>query len=144
MTFLKKNNYYHLISRGAQEQRLFETEDDCRFFLNLLEKFKSRFLIKILGCCLMPDHVHLIVHCEVSRQLSCFLQDIHQKYTIYFNVKYQRRGKLWQDRFKRIHLETESHARNVLDAIGGLNLATVSPLLYSAQEHSLVYSASPL
>ena len=121
--FSKNKNYYHLVSRGAQEQRLFEGEDDCRFFLTLLAKFKRRFLVKILGYSLMPDHVHLIVHCEAAHHLSCFLHDVHQKYTIYFNLKYQREGKLWRDRFKSIHLETKSDVRNVLDAIRVSNLS---------------------
>ena len=92
--------YYHLISKGAQEQRVFESREDCRFFLTLLKNSKNRFLIKILGYCLMPDHVHLIVHCGAFEQLPRFMQDIHQRYAFYFNSKYKRPGKLWHGRFR--------------------------------------------
>ncbi len=112
--FFKNNSYYHLISQGAQEQRVFESEEDCRFFLTLLKNFKNRFLIKILGYCLMPDHVHLIVHCEVFHQLPRFMQDIHQRYTFYFNSKYKRPGKLWHGRFKTVPLITEREILNCM------------------------------
>ena len=65
-----KDSYYRLVSRGVQEQRLLDGEEDCRFFLTLLAKFRERFSIQIPGYCLMPDQVHLIVQCEDSRQLS--------------------------------------------------------------------------
>jgi len=93
---------------------VFESEEDYRFFLTFLKNSKSRFLIRILGYCLMPDHVHLIVRCEAFHQLPRFMQDVHQRYTFYFNSKYKRPGKLWYSRFKTVPLITEREVFNCI------------------------------
>lgn len=63
-------------------------------------------LIEILGVCLMPNHVHLLVRQVTDNGISLFLQKMGG-YSSYFNKKYQRFGSLFQRPFKAVHIKTE-------------------------------------
>ena len=39
------------------------------------------------------------------RDVSCFVKDLQQRFTCWFNRQYQRRGRLWADRYKSVLLE---------------------------------------
>ena len=52
---------YHVIYRGVNKQRIFEDDDDYGKFLTVLRKFRSKCDYKILGYCLMSNHIHLII-----------------------------------------------------------------------------------
>lgn len=49
--------------------------------------------------CLMRNHVHLLLK-EGSEGLAAYIKRIGVRYAAYFNFKYQRRGHLFQDRFR--------------------------------------------
>ena len=117
----RNGHYYHLIARGQEEQRLFESGLDYRFYLNLLKKYKKRFSISIHGFCLMPDYVSFIVRCGLSRFLSSFLPRINRSYALYFNTKYKRSGRLWREHVRSILLKEE-------DVGDGLKAIEFSPV----------------
>lgn len=43
-------------------------------FLDLLATAKSKFPVKVLGVCLMPNHLHLVVQPATESTLSPFMQ----------------------------------------------------------------------
>ena len=102
---LKNNSCYHITTQGSKDQKIFADNDDYRFYLELLKKYKYRFRIKIYGFCLMPRCVQLVLECERGEQLSTFMQTVNQCYTFYFNSRYGRYGKLWHGRFKSVALK---------------------------------------
>lgn len=73
----------------------------------VLKQEKPReLLIEILGICLMPNHIHLLVRQVVDNGISLFFQKMGG-YSSYFNKKYQRFGSLFQRPFKAVHIKTE-------------------------------------
>lgn len=59
-------------------------------------------LVDIIAYCIMPTHIHLIL-CQLKENgISMYLKNILDSYTRYFNVKYNRKGPLWEGRFKSI------------------------------------------
>lgn len=79
-------------------------------YRNLLEKgewirenlSKKESLVSILAYCLMPTHIHLILVQLKERGISIFMKNLLDSYTRYFNVKNERKGPLWQGRFKSV------------------------------------------
>ena len=110
--FLENNSFYHITVRGRH--RLFECSKDYRFYLHILKKHKGHFQIKIYGFCLTSESMQIILQCETAQHLSTYMQFINEVYAFYFNGKYKRKGKLYQERFKGILLKGEQEVRAAL------------------------------
>jgi len=64
-------------------------------------------LIDIIAYCIMPTHIHLVL-CELKEAgISSFMKKLLDSYTRYFNIKNNRKGPLWQGRFKSILIKTD-------------------------------------
>lgn len=99
---------YHVMLRGINRQTLFEDEEDCKKFLQIINEcmyfhdtqeseFKKRF--ELMAYCLMGNHVHLLMK-EEKEPLDQIFKRIGARYVFWFNHKYERVGHLFQDRFK--------------------------------------------
>lgn len=74
---------------------------------------KDRAQIKFLAYCIMPDHYHLLIKVLVDNSLSKYLNDIENSYTRYFNLKFNRKGPLWQSRFRSVLIRTNEQLLHV-------------------------------
>jgi len=66
-------------------------------------------LVKIHAWCLMPNHYHLLVTPLEEGNLALFMKRLNMGYSKYFNEKNKRVGALWQGKYKKIHIKTNSH-----------------------------------
>jgi putative transposase len=90
---------HQITQRGNNHQRVFLAEKDHLRYLALLTEECRACDLKLLGYCLMSNHVHLIaVPCR-SDSLARALRRVHSRYAHWFNVRYSRSGHLWQNRF---------------------------------------------
>ncbi len=64
-------------------------------------------LVEILAFCIMPTHIHLILKQLIEGGISEFMQKILLSYSKYFNLKHNRKGPLWESRFKNILVNTD-------------------------------------
>ena len=96
-----KNHFgiYHIMVRGITEVPLFRNSEDKDIYLKLVRKFKQMYLFKIYAYCLMTTHGHFIIDCN-GADISKLMKSINQSYSSYINIKYKRRGHVFQDRFK--------------------------------------------
>jgi len=92
--------YYHVITRGNQRQRVFRCEEDYVKYMYIAKKAKRKYNVCIYAYCLMPNHIHLLLEANPSRNISKFMQWLNRGYTAYFNNKYKEVGHLWQGRFR--------------------------------------------
>ena len=100
--------FYHVLTRGNQKQETFRDKTDYRKFLRILGDYKNRYPFSLYGYVLMPNHVHLLI--ETGKiPLSKILQGINQRYTMYFNWKYETVGHLFQGRYKAILCNKEEY-----------------------------------
>jgi putative transposase len=106
--------FYHLITRGNQQQAVFLLERDYQKFISSLRKYKKKYRFLLYGFCLMPNHVHLVGEPLEIKNLSKFMQCLNRSYTAYFNKRYDKVGHLWQGRFKSKVIVKD---RYVLDCI---------------------------
>ena len=125
------NEYYHVYNRGIDKRVIFETPVDFQRFADCLQFFNSfekveirerekrrssspedsppgeRKLVDVICYCLMPNHFHLLVKQRNSGSIDKFMNSICTRYTMYFNKKYKRIGRLYQDVYKAVLVENE-------------------------------------
>jgi putative transposase len=131
---LVKQKIYHIFSKSIANFKIFNSEWDfdrmlqtisyytlektpCKFSLFLKHKEKSKEIdfsqfsysqkiVRILAYCLMPTHIHLLLMQLKDDGISRFVNLILKSYTKYFNTKYNRKGPLWEARFKNVLINT--------------------------------------
>jgi len=99
---------YHVMLRGNGGQDIFFSgEDYTRLFL-LLQEGTERFRYRVHGFCCMTSHLHLIL--QVSDiPLSQCMQNFSFRYTQWINRRHDRRGHLFQGRFKALLVDGDSY-----------------------------------
>lgn len=55
----------------------------------------------------MPDHYHLLVKVLKDRCVSKYINDLEISFSKFFNLKFNRKGPLWQSRFRAVRIETD-------------------------------------
>ncbi len=119
--------YYHIYNRGVEKRDIFLDTQDYHVFLKYLQQalsdpdlgpggMNSYYVpqnfsakIELLGYCLMPNHVHLIIKQHESRSIEGFARSIFTRYSMYFNRRYGRVGSLFQGRYRAARVQTEEY-----------------------------------
>ncbi|MBQ7183145.1 MAG: transposase [Clostridia bacterium] len=104
---------YHVMMRGINRQRIFEDDEDRDRFLEILKKTKEMDGFDLIAWCLMPNHVHLLIH-ENEVKLETIFRRIGAAYVYWYNGKYVRTGHLFQDRFKSEPVEDDAYFLTVI------------------------------
>jgi putative transposase len=96
---------HHVTQRGNNRQDVFFSDGDRIRYLQLLGEHSLRHDVRILGWCLMTNHVHLIVIPPSPESLALTLGQVHSQYALEQNRQHRRVGHLWQNRFFSCALE---------------------------------------
>jgi len=91
--------------RGINRQTIFEDDEDRIKFLETLEKYKEISKFELYGYCLMDNHIHMLVK-ETEESISDVIKRVSSSYVHWYNMKYERVGHLFQERFKSENVET--------------------------------------
>ena len=105
--------FYHVFHRGVNQFDIFEDDEDMYVFMTVLKSCKERSDFKLHAFCLMPNHVHLLMETN-QEPLEIIFKRLGSKYAGWYNLKYERVGHLFQDRFRSEKVETEAYFRTVL------------------------------
>ena len=98
---------YHVMTRGNRKTDIFLSDDDYKAYMSILAMAVSRYGLKLLGYCLMTNHVHL--HIETSDvPIWVPFQRVNLNYTKYFNKKYNVVGHLFQGRYTSVCMQDEA------------------------------------
>lgn len=108
-----RTNIYHVMIRGINRQIIFEDNEDMYVFMTALKRCKELSDFKLYAFCLMPNHVHLLMKTN-QEPLEIIFKRLGSKYAGWYNLKYERVGHLFQDRFRSEKVETEAYFRTVL------------------------------
>ena len=100
--------YYHVLSRGNNQQAVFLSDRDRNTFLKTLGRMSERFEVDIIAFVLMDNHYHLLLRTN-RPNLSKTMQWLGTTYTTIFNLRNSQKGHLFQGRFKSILVENESY-----------------------------------
>ncbi len=126
---LIKGCLYHIFTKSIAGYKIFRSPQDYSRMLEMIKfysfekppvKFsiyqtlekKDEFfrknlsdrkcLISIVAYCLMPTHIHMILVPLEDKGISIYMKNLLDSYTRYFNIKNERKGPLWQGRFKSV------------------------------------------
>ena len=100
--------YYHVLSRGNQQQDIFLNNIDRHTFLKTLGKMSERFEVDVFAYVLMNNHYHLLLRTNRAN-LSKSMQWLGTTYTTIFNLSHSQSGHLFQGRYKSILVENEAY-----------------------------------
>jgi putative transposase len=99
----------HIVQRGNNRQRCFQQDADQRYFLRCLSEYLPDSGCAIHAYALMTNHVHLLLTPAALDSVFMLMKPVSQKYSQYFNRKYERIGTLWQGRYRSSTVETERY-----------------------------------
>ncbi len=130
-----EGEYYHVFNRGVEKRQVFTNPNDKYRFQKLLylcngtnavhlstvrEIFSGIPIYKIergqpiiaLGVyCIMSSHFHLLVRELTVNGISQFMQKLITAYTMYFNIRNQRTGSLFEGRFRARHAHNDEYLK---------------------------------
>ena len=108
-----ESGIYHAMLRGINQQLLFEEPQDYMYFLKILGECRQLSCFRLHAYCLMGNHVHLLIEPQ-EESLETIFKRIGNRYVYWYNVKYQRVGHLFQDRFRSAPVEEDGYFLTVL------------------------------
>jgi REP element-mobilizing transposase RayT len=85
----------HITQRGVDRCNTFSSQEDRLTYLRLLHENLPDARARLLGFCLMTNHVHLIAVPEREDSLAVLLRRVHGRYAQYYNIRSGRTGHLW-------------------------------------------------
>lgn len=123
--------YYHISQIGAEMQPIFLDNEDRRRFVRLLyacnteerisvrsigvttvfEYERSKPLTDVGAYSIIDDQFHLLLREQREGGISAFMQKLMTAYTMYFNAKYNRRGRLFAGPYQARHIQTQSQLK---------------------------------
>lgn len=129
--------FYHLYSRGVNKNTIFTDDADRNKFIKLLfacnndnpvifrdiadqplEKIRrGETLVAIGAYCLMPNHFHILVYEKLESGISKFMTKFLTAYSMHFNKKHERRGPLFESRFRAEHADTDEYLKYLFSYI---------------------------
>lgn len=151
---LISGEFYHIINRGVDDRKIFLDDEDRLRFVNALLVFNDlaptkwewrgfwsqrdpsslvhtykpeRRLVEIHAFVLMPNHFHLLVRQIEENGIILFMKKLGG-YCYYFNKKYNRKGSLFQGRYKAILIQNEDRLINTFVYIHTNPIELVEPL----------------
>lgn len=106
---------YHVLNRGNGRAKLFLKPADYLAFLRILALGLSKYDVRLLGYCLMPNHWHLLLVPEESEALGRFMGWLGVTHVRRHHEHYHTRGggHLYQGRFKSFPVQQGHYFRAV-------------------------------
>jgi putative transposase len=90
---------HHITQRGTNRFTIFFDDEDRGFFFQCLNEWLKKTDVKAWAYCLMDNHFHLLLAPSDALTLGRCLHGTTFRYAQYFNLKYARTGRLWQNRY---------------------------------------------
>ena len=118
---------YHIYNHAIGSENIFREYDNYRYFLKQYKKYLGE-IVDTYAYCLMPNHFHMLIrvrtdlagfqnlsglpptklgHSSKNPVIKSF-SDFFNSYSKAFNKRFERRGSLFTEPFKRIPILTES------------------------------------
>lgn len=131
---------YHLCNKSIANFGIFKEFTNGQKFIEILDYYNNRLVlksfsqfleenghydyqnllypkefpyVKFLGYNIMPDHYHLLVKILHDRSLSQYMANVENSFTRNFNIRFKRKGPLWQSSFKAVRIRTNEQLLHV-------------------------------
>jgi REP element-mobilizing transposase RayT len=131
------DSVYHIMVRSISDAPLFRCSHDKDVYLKFIKKYQETFLFKVYAFCLMDNHAHILINC-CGADISKIMHGINQCYAMYYNREHDRRGHLFQDRFKSKILHDD---RAIINVSAYINKNPKDKKGYKGKEEKYRYSS---
>lgn len=136
-----EGEYYHVFNRGVEKRVVFkDLFDKIRFqklmFLcnsehmlhlsilkeeirgdNIYSIERGRPLVAVGAYCIMNNHFHILLKEITNGGISRFMQKLSTAYTMYFNIRNQRTGSLFEGRFRAKQADSNDYLKYLFSYI---------------------------
>ncbi|MBD3397095.1 MAG: hypothetical protein GF418_15845 [Chitinivibrionales bacterium] len=104
---------HHIMARGIDGLAIFTTDAERERFISLLAEHAKKTGTACYAWSLMPNHYHLLVRCS-EKPLGTMMKPLNSRYATFFNKRHNRRGYLFQDRFKSIATQDQGYLEELI------------------------------
>ena len=104
---------YHVMLRGNNKQIIFLQTEDYQKFISILRECKLVDNFGLYAYCLMPNHVHLIIR-TTDQPIGEVMRRIGSRFATWYNIRHERVGHLFQNRYKSEPINNDSYLCTVL------------------------------
>ena len=144
-TPLEEDRFYHIYNHAVGNERLFSSEKNYLHFLKLCDKYLSGF-VDVYAYCLMPNHFHFIIkvksleeimitdvalrglqtprradgvfqNIDIPKIISKQFSHLFNSYAQAYNKQQNRKGSLFNNRYKRKQITTDAYLVNLIHYI---------------------------
>jgi putative transposase len=98
----------HVMARGIEGRDIFRDKKDRQAFLNRLSDLVTKGNVQLLAWCLMPNHFHLLIRTH-GMSLATMMRRLMTGYAVWHNRRHDRKGHLFQNRYKSIVVEEDPY-----------------------------------
>ena len=84
-------------------------------------------LVEILAFCFMPNHIHLLIRQLKDDGIVKFMAKFGGGYARYLNLKYKRKGYVFQNRFLAVRIKTDEQLKIVFAYIHANPVSLIEP-----------------
>lgn len=130
-----RTGIYHVMLKGIDDRNIFLEDVDRIQFLKYLEQTRDENNFSLYAYCLMNNHVHIVMR-ETS-ELGNSVKKFTVNYAYYHNKKYERRGHLFNNRYRSEVIETENSLLRVIAYVHNnpINAGITESLNYMWSSH---------
>lgn len=100
---------YYVTVEGPYNEPIFQDKADYQKYLELLNQHRSDFHFKLFAYALTPSRVHLLMEACEEHPISQIMLNLTPHYTKYFNHRHNRKGPLFQKRFRSVSVEKQAY-----------------------------------
>ena len=134
-TLFIQDCYYHVYCRGNERRIIYTCDADYRHFWLKFQEYIAQDGIDLVCYCLMPNHYHFVLKQKSEATITTFMHRLLTSYAKYFNVKYNRVGYLFENRFNAKLIDTQEYLVDLSRYIH-VNTAKVVSTLRQVEEYA--------
>ena len=104
----------------ANSKRPVDIDDNFKKGLTFLDMWNIEQgppVVTIGAWCLMPNHFHILMKEIRVGGISTFMRTFSTAYSMYFNARYKRKGRLMQGSYQLQHIDNDRHLQYLFSYI---------------------------
>ncbi len=105
--------FHHVMARGIEGRDLFSDDEDRSQFIKFLKEGLVQGEHRLYAWALLSNHYHLLIRVS-DHPFSEMMRRLNSRYARYYSKKYQRRGYLFQDRYKLIVTQDQKYVEEII------------------------------
>jgi REP element-mobilizing transposase RayT len=99
---------HHVMGRGIEGVEIYRSDGDRDDFLSRLETVLGETKARCFAWALIPNHFHLLIRTG-KEPLSALMRRLLTGYSVAFNRRYERKGHLFQNRYRSILCQEDAY-----------------------------------